>query len=891
MIGRMVAQYRILDRLGEGGMGVVYKAEDTRLRVLRALKFMAPHAVADPEARARFAREARAAATLEHPNICAVHEIGEADGHTFIVMSYLEGETVRARLRRVGRMPLPEALRVAIEVSEALRAAHARGITHRDIKPDNIMLTAAGPAVVLDFGLAKPSEGSEVTRSNATLGTAAYMSPEQVLGAPADPRSDVWSLGVTLQEMLTGHPPFRGDSTPALLYAIVNEAPEPLLRALSDAPDSVVAIVERALAKEADDRYRDAEQLLDDLRAAHAGEVSSRRLFARKIARRRRIGIRVAAALAVCAMAATAIGFRLGRRTAPPENAETRHFSISLPDSDVLASPGMQVMAFSPDSRRLIYRALRNGKASLFQQDLTERQAAVIPGTENGRCPFFSPDGRWLAYFAGGKLIKVPTSGGSAITLCEAPSDVAGSWGGAGWIVFESGESESGLMRVSERGGRAEPVITAIATPGQGRHHYPFFLPGGRALLTLLWTGALYERTNLALVDLKTGHTTVFGEAHSAPRYVATGHVVYTLARSVMALPFDLRRLRPRGAPYPVMELESASGLSAFCIAPDGTFAYLTAKGDPTSSIGPLPDRTPVWVDRQGRIEPLDAPPRPYVFPNLSPSGARVAFSIFGEKRVENWIFERERSTLTRLTFQGNEHLPVWSPDGRQLAVASADTGAPNLYLMQADGSDARKRLTTSPYHQCASSFSPDGRYLVYGEFHPRTGRDIWVVDLVGDRRGRPLLVTRFAEQHGMVSPDGAAIAFTSDASGQEEIYAQPFPGLARRVQVSVDGGCLPMWSRDGTELFFCQRGPNRDTGQIEILRVLSVTVDDPAELRFGAPRQLFEGHFKDHDASRPNYDIAPDGRRFLMLMSGAPNAPERTIDIELNWFSRLRSD
>lgn len=891
MIGRTVSQYRILDRLGEGGMGVVYKAEDTRLRVLRALKFMAPHAVADQGARARFLREARAAATLEHPNICPVHEIGEDDGHTFIVMSYLDGETLRARIRRGGPLPVVEALRVAIDVGEALRAAHARGITHRDIKPDNIMLTATGQAVVLDFGLAKPADGSEITRSSATIGTAAYMSPEQALGAPADTRSDIWSFGATLQEMLTGRPPFRADSTPALLYAIVNEQPEPLRRALGGAPDSVVAIVERALAKEPADRYQDSGQMLDDLRTAHAGEVSAKRLLARRLDRRRRTTIRVAVALMACAAIAAAAGYLFGRRGGAPATRQTRHFTIALPPSDNLSSQGDQIMTFSPDSRRLVYRALRDGRAGLFEQDLTLREPRLIPGTEGGRAPFFSPDGAWLAFFAKEKLYRVPAAGGSPLALCDAPSAVAGCWGESGWIVFESGESASGLMKVPARGGRAEPVVTPAIDREQGRHHFPSFLPGGRTLLTLLWTGYNYERTRLALVDLASGRASVLGEAHSAPRYVPTGHIVYTMGHSVMALPFDTRRLRPRGSPYPVMELGSGFGLPAYCIATDGTFAWLDLQPDPAQTIGPKHDSTPVWVDRRGRVERLGAPPRPYVFPNLSPNAARVAFSIFGETQVENWILELDRGTLTRLTFDGNEHLPVWSPDGQRLAVASTDTGAPNIYLMDTDGGERRDRLTTSPYHQCASSFSPDGRYLVYGEFHPETSFDLWILDLAGDRQGHPLIVTRFGELHGMVSPDGRAIAYTSDATGQNEIYAQPFPALGRRVQISEGGGCMPMWSRDGTELFYCQTGTDPDTHAMEIQRVLSVPVEDPATLRFGTPRMLFAGKYKYHGASRPNYDVAPDGQRFLMLVSGDPATPLRTIDIELNWFSRLQRD
>jgi len=877
MVGKTLSHYKVLEKIGQGGMGEVFLAQDTTLDRKVALKFLPEEMQQDSTAKKRFLREAKSAAALDHPFICHIHEVGEVEGKSFIAMEYIQGTTLREKLVE-GPLPVKEALETAAEIAEAVEAAHKQEIVHRDLKPANIMLTPQGHVKVMDFGLAKrvtPVEGQEeeittkLTQQGSTLGTVPYMSPEQVRGQAVDTRSDIFSFGVLLYEMLTGVNPFKGDTSVDTSHAILGETPPPLTRYTEDIPVLLQHTVRKMLAKEPERRY----QLIHDVRTNLGELIEESGDSIREVATGlsgassteawwwRAIPWSIAGLIAVIA----AVGFWI--LTRPTPEPLTRFVISTAP----WVSDNNNELAISPDGRRIVYQA-SPGPSQLYVRSLDEYVARPIAGTEglNGD-HFFSPDGEWVAFFSAGKLKKASLAGGTPITICEAPSaERSGSWA-EDTIVFSSAGS---LYRISAAGGTLETLAAPDTEKGEGRYAMPEILPGGQALLFTISTST---GSQIALLSLETGEQKVLLAGRQA-HYAPTGHLVYALSESgtLMAAPFDLARLEVTGGSVPILEevRQTSPGAVDYAFSVDGTLVYVPGG----SGAGQF---RLVWVDRQGAVEPMGAPPHQYRHPRLSPDGERVAVTI-QEASTDIWVYDIARNTLTRLTFEGANQQSRWTPDGMRVTFRSDRAGTDNLFWKSADGSGPAERLTTSEIRQNPGSWSPDGQVLAFHqqsgpESSASTGRDIWVLPLEGERRPWPFLQTPFNEAAPQFSPDGRWLAYVSDDSGRREVYVQPFPGPGGKYQISTEGGTEAVWGRNG-ELYY-----RNEIGD----KIMGVEITTEPTFRAGNPRLLFEGLHQRGTGNSPFYDVTPNGQRFVMVQTQETESTQ--INVVQNWFEELK--
>jgi Tol biopolymer transport system component len=879
--GTQLGPYEIVAAIGAGGMGEVYRARDTRLDRTVAIKVLPPHLASTPEARQRFEREARAVSALNHPHICTLHDVGSQDGTEFLVMEYLEGETLAARLEK-GPLPLEQVLKIGMEVADALDKAHRQGIIHRDLKPGNIMLTTSG-AKLLDFGLAKAAvplavgatltaavtRTTPVTQQGMIVGTFQYMSPEQVEGKEVDARSDIFSFGAVLYEMLTGRRAFPGKSQLSVASAILEKDPEPISTLQPMTPPALERAVKRCLAKEQEDRWQTARDLQLELKwiAEGSSQVTLAPTGAVGGARGRRTLIFGLGALVLGAVIAGLAVWNL-KPTLPQPVSRT---VIALPPGQRLAGLEQPAVALSPDGTHLAYVAMQGGTQQLYLRAMYGLEARPIPGTEGATNPFFSSDGQWLGFFAGGKLKKVSVSGGAAVTLGDAAIARGASWGSQGTIVFAPA-SVSGLQQVSETGGTSQP-LTRLER-GEVSHRWPEFLPGGKAVLftagrtTVNWTDA-----QVAVQSFGAGERRNLIQGGTQPRYASSGHLVYAQGGSLMAMPFDPERLASSGAAVPVVEgvLQSLSnGAAQYSLSATGSLVYVPG-------VVQSAQRRLVWVNRVGAEQPIAAPARAYRGPRLSPDGRRVAMPI-EEQDSQIWLYDLSRETLTRFTFEGKTNSnAVWTPDGKWLAFISNKEGPTNIFWQRADGSGGLERLTTSEYIHFPVSWSPDGQFLAFVEINPSTGYDIWVLRL-GDRKAQSFLRTRFDESVPQFSPDGRWLAYISNESGRYEIYVQPYPGPGGKWQISTEGGTEPAWNPNGRELFY-------RSGD----KMMAVDVATQPSFTAGKPRMLFEGRYEPTPATAPNYDVSPDGQRFLMLKPSETEQAPTQITVVLNWFEELK--
>ena len=875
MLGRTLGHYRIEAKLGAGGMGEVFLAADTKLGREVAIKVLPPEFARDPQRLARFEREARVLASLNHPHIAAIHGFEQSDGIHFLVLEYVPGETLH------GPLPVEETLDVARQIGEALEAAHEKGVVHRDLKPANIKITPEGNVKVLDFGLAKaladepasdpsqsPTLSAAPTRAGVILGTASYMSPEQARGKPLDTRTDIWSFGCVLYELVTGRQAFNGETVTDIIAAVVGKEPDWTALPAST-PAGLERLLRRCLEKDARRRLRaigDGQILLEE------PPTPARRPEG---VRRRMLPWALAGTLAV--VAAVALGSLWRSATAPQPITRT---VVTLPPGDRLAAALQTAMSISPDGSRLVYAASRGGASQLFLRRMDQLEGAPIPGTEGAGEPFFSPDGEQVGFCAGGKLKKVLVSGGAPLALCDAPNCRGASWGPDDTIVFTpSGSSGEGLSLVSANGGAPQALTKPDSKNREHSHRWPQFLPGGKAVLFTVYAGVNPDQGRIAVVRLDTGERLVLFEGASYGRYVPTGHLVYARSGGLLAAPFDPARLQITGRQFPVLEgvANTATGAAQFGFSGSGSLVYVPGR------MGILA-RTLVWVDRKGTAVLATKLQRPFVAPRLSPDGRKLAIHLFAAANTDVWIYEFGRETLTRLTFEaGDEAIPVWTPDGSRVAYRSNSSGAMNLFWKPADGSGAPDRLTTSNNSQNPGAFSPDGRWLAFDESGPSL--DIWVLPMEGPegapRKPSPFLQTPFAEWGARFSPDGRWLAYSSNESSQFEVYVQPFPvpgpAGAPKWQVSTEGGSEPVWARNGRELFY----RNGD-------KLMAVDVTLRPSFSRGNPRLLFQG---DYFAlvHLTNYDVSPDGQRFLMLKETGAEAAASQINFVQNWFEDLK--
>jgi serine/threonine-protein kinase len=777
-----------------------------------------------------------------------------------------------------------EALAVARQIAEALEEAHSKGIVHRDLKPANVKLSPNGKVKVLDFGLAKayggegagsssevlsqsPTQTQGETAAGVILGTAAYMSPEQARGHAVDKRTDIWAFGVVLFEMLTGRRLFRGETLSDTLAAVL-ERDIDWESLPGTTPSAMRRLLRRCLQRDLSRRLHDIADARIEIE--EASDEAPAPLPPRPGTRSRTVGLGLAA-LAV-AVAGAAIGaWSVGRGS--PRTRDPVRFVIDLPSDLRLGE--VPSVALSPDGRRLVYATANEaGETELHQRPLSQLEATPIPGSEGAAHPFFSPDGQWVGFFADGMLKKVPISGGPAVTLCEADSGFGAGWGEDDTIVFSPGYFE-GLSRVPAAGGVPEVVVAPYAETGETGLHWPEILPGGEWVLFTVFEGMGAEAHHIEALSLRTRERRLLLENASDARYLESGHLVFVRGGSLLATVFELTRLEVTGD---VVTVERALTRSInakwdFGVSRNGTLVRALDPG-PWRFVD-IAEGSLVWVDRQGRAEPVEAPVRPYWMPALSPDGRRLALTI----NFNLWILDLGRGTLDRLTFGDSDHLPVWSPTGDRIVFSAGEGAVATLYWARADGTGQVEQLTTGKHHHDPASWSPDGGTIAFSELRPGTQSDLWLLHLEGERRSELFLRTEFDEREPMISSDGRWLAYASNASGRYEIYVQPFPEGGRRHLVSRDGGLEPLWSRDGRELFF-------RSGE----KVMTVAIEAGDEFSAGDPKPLFEGtygfEFLRTSLGSPNYDVGPDGR-FLMVRP-EPDAPLRQIAVVLDWTREL---
>ena len=888
--GTRLGPYELQTLVGAGGMGEVYKARDTRLDRTVAVKVLAGPRADREELRERLNREARAVSRLNHPNICTLHDIGRTGEIDFLVMEFVEGETVSSRLMR-GRLPLAEALRTAIETADALARAHTVGIVHRDLKPANIMLTRAG-VKLLDFGIATVSAVAEsadantvirpdtLTKEGATVGTIQYMAPEQLEGKRVDSRTDIFAFGAVMYEMITGRPAFTGASSAALIAAILNATPAPPSSLEASTPRVVDRLVMTCLAKAREDRWQSSLDLLRELRwlGEQGANLTAPTDATAPVAHR---GARQIALVAAGLVTGLLLGAGLMQWRAAPASlpaAAVVRFPITLASDDALAGVDAQragsALALSPDGSKLAYAVEHLGRSRLMLRSFDQLEPSVLPGTEDASAPFFSPDGEWISFIAGEKLKKIATSGGKPLVLTSVPPVTRGaSWAPDGTIYLSPSFSDA-LFKVSDAGGKLEPATTLDR--GEANHLLPHVLPGGRAVLFTVWNGGSFADASLWAWSPSTGRRHKLLDSASSAQYASTGHLIFARGNALLAVPFDPLKLQVTGSPVPVaddVEINATNGTAHFALSADGALVYAIRGAGSGTDL--------VWVDRHGTEARIPGVHGDFEAARLSPDGRRVALQSLNDI----WICDLATSALQRLTFAGVNQFPVWTPDGTRVAFSLPAEGTPpTLFSAPTDGSGQADRLTTDEDVSFPSDWSPDGSVLAFSRTSRLSGGDGWDI-LAWRPNGRTTSAierTPFNEAQPAFSPDGKWLAYTADPSGRPEVYVRPYPGPGLKVIVSSGGGAEPRWGPDGKELFY-----------VFGRRFMRVAVQTAPELKVSKPEMLFEGTYRRITGSPgfTSFSVSSDGRRFLMIKSiGAGSAVDRlTVVLGAGWTHRMR--
>jgi eukaryotic-like serine/threonine-protein kinase len=884
-VGARLGPYHVTARLGAGGMGEVYRARDTRLNRDVALKALPAVFAADPERLSRLMREAQLLASLNHPNIASIHGLEDAGDTRALVLELVEGPTLADRIAQ-GPIPLDEALGIARQILDALEAAHEHGIVHRDLKPANIKVRADGMVKVLDFGLAKALDSAEDSSAAATmsptlsmhatqagliLGTAAYMSPEQAAGKPADKRSDMWAFGVVVLEMLTGGQAFTGETVSHVLAAVLKSEPD-WSKLPHDTPAQLRRLLGRCLQKDRKRRLDSAVaarfEIEDALSPQSAGPP-------RETIARQRLAWMIIAAMAGGAVA-TALTW-IGLRSTPAASRPPSSFAIS-PSGTLRPNQFDRVTTLSPDGRQLVYVVMgdtRGTGGKLMVHRFDRLEPTQVPGVDGARSPFFSPDGQWVGFFQDTELKKVALAGGLSISISEVAGAPRGAaWGEDGTIVFATNDPTTGLMRVSSGGGSPVALTTPEVAKGEGDHWFPSVLPDGRGILFTLSVPGQVDRAEVAVWDSQTGeHRRLLRGNHG--EYVHSGHLLYAAGTSLWAVRFDLATLQVSGDPVPVIDRMSVApqtGAAEYDVSGSGALMYLTAR--------PAPQRSLVWVDRQGREEPTKAPPRAYVIPRLSPDGTRIALDIRDQEN-DIWILHLGDGLLRQLTYGPSvDTNPVWI-DNNRLVFTSNRSGGLALYSQTADGSGTAQPLTGSGNGRFATSATPDGAAVVGHQDGP-TVFDVAMFPIPKPGQppseGRALVNTPSFEFNADISPNGRYLAYQSNASGPFQIIVNPFP-LTESGRWLIGRGSTPVWSRDGKELFY------RDESD----RLVAVPVDTSgATFVPGSPRMLFELVPPTSVPDR-GFDVSSDGRRFLIVKEHT-NIQNPNIVVTLEWLDTLKA-
>ena len=864
-------RYEVEREIGRGGMATVFLARDIRHDRLVALKLLNPElgAVLGVE---RFLSEIKVTANLQHPHLLPLFDSGEASGLLFYVMPYVDGESLRARLQREKQLPTDEAIAIAVAVASALEYAHAHGVIHRDLKPENILLQG-GQAVVADFGIAlavSNAGGARVTQTGLSLGTPQYMSPEQATGDRViDRRSDIYSLAAVTYEMLTGEPPHTGNTMQAIIARVLTERPRSVRSMRPNVPEHVEQALEHALEKLPADRWPSALEFSNALQGRMAATATRgvARGGAPARARRRDPAVLL---LAAVALAGATFGGWQWRAAHRPDSSETVRFTLTLPHGVRAWTSSTQFtkLAISPDGKLLAFVGTGEiGASRIFVRPLNDVRVRPVAGTEGARMLFFSPDGRWIGFWAVGSVMKVPLEGGTPLPLTPATGTLFGaSWSPDRLIVMSS----NGRLAVVPEGGGSARILTPLdSTSGIFNEVQPLALEDGKTVLYSAWTTSSATSGHIAVVSLKTGKYTVSDLPAIAPLGYMDGVLVFANSSgALMAVPFEPATARTTGAPVALqgdVSMNLLTGAVQAALNSSGSLVYESG-----SQIAQL-----LLVGAHGGSRPLVPEARAYAYPRFSPDGKKVAVGILSSNRADIWVLDIATNTPTRLTTAGttNER-PEWTPDGKRVLYRSDEEGRSSIWWRPVDLSAPATPLLTKKGSQFFEGvITPDGRHIIYQQ--DTTGADVYYRALAGDTSPKPIAASpQFTEDMARISPDGRWVAFVTDESGTAQVVVQPFPGPGGRTQLSTTGGVEPVWSRDGRRLYY------RDNRQL-----IAATVRTDPLFAVTAREVLFEDDYIGFTLPHANYDVAPDGAHLLFLKASAD--PE--LQVVYNWRAELR--
>ena len=871
----LAGRYQIIEELGKGGMGRVYKVHDTKIKEKIALKLIKPEIAKDKKTLERFSNELKFARKIRHKNICQMFDLGEERGTHFITMEFVEGQDLKKLIRQSGQLALGTTINIIKQVCEGLAEAHTLGVIHRDLKPSNIMIDADGNARIMDFGIARSIVGKGITGAGVMIGTPEYMSPEQVEAKDLDQRSDIYSLGIIMYEMLTGKLPFEADTPFAIGIKHKSEIPKNPIEFNPQIPDDLSRAILKCLEKEKNSRYQSAVDVRSELEKIEQGLPTTDRVVPKKKPlTSREVTVQFSTkklfipALIILNIALIALIIWSPWAKKAPTSNTVKRFTINLNQDESLGGTNYgNNLAISPDGKHLVYQATAGNVTQLYLRPLDQFDSSPLPGTENAEEPFFSPDGNWIGFFQAGLLKKLRIGSASPVTICKGtPQPNGATWGTDGSIIF--GGTTPGLTRVKDTGGTPQEITTPNQENNETHHRFPQILPGEKTLLFQIGYAEDYPR--IGVLSLETFKwKRILEEESRYPSYSPSGHIVYTQSGILMAVPFDLQSLEISGNPVAVLEnvlipFDKPINIS---FSLDGTLTYVSRISEET-------ENQLVWVNFEGHSTLPKQELLSYTHPRISPDGKKIAMESDGFL----YVYELERNIVTQLTSKGGTTYPILSPDGKILAFTSSwkgKGGNKTIHLIPIDGSKEADEVYNSEFPIYPASWTPDSMWIAFYEINPNTQRDIWVLSLK-DRTAKSIIATKNNERVPMFSPDGRFIAYVSNDTGRDEIFVQPYPTTGAKWQISHDGGREPFWDPNGTKLYYRMGS-----------KMMSVDIESRPSFNWGNEQVVFEGNFYSH-LNHTTYCITPDGNRFMMEKPKG-DLVVRQINVVLNWFEELK--